>query len=64
MLYNSWFSWIEIINCIGKMTSKFLKKINSVEWLLTDGAMGTNLFDMGLMSGDAPELWNEKYPKK
>ena len=48
----------------GKMTSKFVEKINSVEWLLTDGATGTNLFDMGLLSGDAPELWNEKYPKK
>ena len=48
----------------GKMTSKFVQKVNSVEWLLADGATGTNLFDMGLMSGDAPELWNEKYPKK
>jgi len=27
-------------------------------WLLADGATGTNLFDMGLQSGDAPELWN------
>ena len=44
------------------MTSKFEQKINTVEWLLTDGATGTNLFDMGLMFGDAPELWNEKYP--
>ena len=33
------------------MTSKFEQKINAVEWLLTDGATGTNLFDMGLMSG-------------
>ena len=46
------------------MNSKFEQKINSCEWLLTDGATGTNLFDMGLMSGDAPELWNEKYPEK
>ena len=46
------------------MTSKFEQKINTVEWLLTDGATGTNLFDMGLMFGDAPELWNEKYPDK
>ncbi len=46
------------------MDSKFEQKINSCEWLLTDGATGTNLFDMGLMSGDAPELWNEKYPEK
>src|SRR5215468_2803560 len=27
-------------------------------YLLADGATGTNLFDMGLLSGDAPELWN------
>jgi len=46
------------------MGSKFEQKINSSEWLLTDGATGTNLFDMGLMSGDAPELWNDKYPEK
>ena len=29
--------------------------------LLADGATGTNLFDMGLTSGDAPELWNETH---
>ena len=46
------------------MDTKFEQKINSCEWLLTDGATGTNLFDMGLMSGDVPELWNEKYPEK
>jgi 5-methyltetrahydrofolate--homocysteine methyltransferase len=46
------------------MSSKFVEKLHSVEWLLTDGATGTNLFDMGLMSGDAPELWNEKFPEK
>ncbi|MEM9576252.1 MAG: betaine--homocysteine S-methyltransferase [Pseudomonadota bacterium] len=32
--------------------------------LLADGATGTNLFNMGLMSGDAPELWNTDEPKK
>ena len=26
--------------------------------LLADGATGTNLFEMGLTSGDSPELWN------
>ena len=31
-------------------------------WLLADGATGTNLFDMGLASGEAPELWNETEP--
>lgn len=32
--------------------------------LLADGATGTNLFDMGLMSGDAPELWNDAHPDR
>ena len=32
--------------------------------LLADGATGTNLFDMGLTSGDAPELWNLEEPEK
>lgn len=32
--------------------------------LLADGATGTNLFDMGLQSGEAPELWNEDAPEK
>lgn len=31
--------------------------------LLADGAMGTNLFAMGL-SSEAPELWNEEAPEK
>jgi methionine synthase I (cobalamin-dependent) len=32
--------------------------------LLADGATGTNLFEMGLVSGDAPELWNTDEPDK
>ena len=34
------------------------------DWLLADGATGTNLFNMGLMSGDAPESWNEDHPDR
>ena len=34
------------------------------DWLLADGATGTILFNMGLQSGDAPELWNETAPDK
>ncbi|WP_179380286.1 betaine--homocysteine S-methyltransferase [Jannaschia marina] len=34
------------------------------DWLLADGATGTTLFNMGLASGDAPELWNETAPDK
>lgn len=33
-------------------------------WLLADGATGTNLFEVGLVSGDAPELWNVDQPDK
>lgn len=33
-------------------------------WLLADGATGTNLFDMGLTSGDLPELWNADHPER
>ncbi|WP_338048887.1 betaine--homocysteine S-methyltransferase [Rhodobaculum claviforme] len=32
------------------------------DWLLADGATGTTLFNMGLGSGDAPELWNVDHP--
>ncbi|MBB97658.1 MAG: methionine synthase I [Rhodobacteraceae bacterium] len=32
--------------------------------LLADGATGTNLFNMGLTAGDAPELWNVDQPAK
>jgi 5-methyltetrahydrofolate--homocysteine methyltransferase len=33
-------------------------------WLMADGATGTNLFNMGLEAGEAPELWNEREPAK
>lgn len=32
--------------------------------LLADGATGTNLFNMGLTSGDSPEFWNDTAPEK
>lgn len=32
--------------------------------LLADGATGTNLFEVGLTSGQAPELWNVEAPEK
>ncbi|NNK77579.1 MAG: betaine--homocysteine S-methyltransferase [Litoreibacter sp.] len=34
------------------------------DWLLADGATGTELFNMGLSSGDAPELWNADHPDR
>ena len=33
-------------------------------FLLADGATGTNLFEMGLISGEAPELWLEAHPDR
>ncbi len=32
--------------------------------LLADGATGTNFFEIGLIAGDAPELWNISDPDK
>ncbi len=32
--------------------------------LLADGATGSNLFGMGLQTGDAPELWNTDHPDR
>lgn len=34
------------------------------DWLLADGATGTTLFNMGLSSGDAPEMWNVEHPDR
>ena len=44
--------------------SSFLKLLDENRPVLIDGATGTNLFDMGLVSGDAPELWNDEYPER
>lgn len=46
------------------MTNALSRLLETRDWLLADGATGTNLFNMGLMSGDAPELWNTDEPEK
>lgn len=46
------------------MTDVFSTLLAEKGVLLADGATGTNLFNMGLMSGDAPELWNTDAPDK
>ena len=33
------------------------------DWLMADGATGTNLFNMGLSSGEPPEFWNIEKPE-
>jgi 5-methyltetrahydrofolate--homocysteine methyltransferase len=34
------------------------------DYLVADGATGTNLFEAGLMTGDSPELWNIDHPDR
>jgi len=46
------------------MSNRFLKLLNERPFLMADGATGTNLFGMGLMTGDSPELWNFEHPER
>ncbi|HGG05913.1 MAG TPA: betaine--homocysteine S-methyltransferase [Aliiroseovarius sp.] len=46
------------------MTDALTKALAENDWLMADGATGTTLFNMGLTSGDAPELWNVDQPDK
>jgi 5-methyltetrahydrofolate--homocysteine methyltransferase len=44
------------------MSNAFQTMLDSYDVILADGATGTNLFNMGLTSGDAPEIWNTEHP--
>ncbi|MEZ5676230.1 5-methyltetrahydrofolate--homocysteine methyltransferase [Thalassovita litoralis] len=46
------------------MTNALSRLLETRDWLMADGATGTNLFNMGLSSGDAPEMWNEEHPDR
>ncbi|SNT10884.1 betaine--homocysteine S-methyltransferase [Tropicimonas sediminicola] len=46
------------------MTDALSRLLASRDWLMADGATGTTLFNMGLQSGDAPELWNADHPDR
>lgn len=46
------------------MSGLLQKLLQTRSWLLADGATGTNLFAMGLETGDAPELWNADHPDR
>ncbi len=46
------------------MTDALTRLLASRDWLMADGATGTNLFNMGLSSGDAPEMWNVEHPDR
>jgi 5-methyltetrahydrofolate--homocysteine methyltransferase len=44
------------------MTDALTKLLATRDWLMADGATGTNLFNMGLSSGEPPEFWNVDQP--
>ena len=46
------------------MTSALARMLETRDWILADGATGTNLFNMGLEAGEAPEFWNESHPDR
>ena len=46
------------------MSTAFQTMLDSYDVILADGATGTNLFNMGLTSGDAPEIWNTEHPDR
>jgi 5-methyltetrahydrofolate--homocysteine methyltransferase len=46
------------------MSNAFQTMLDSYDVILADGATGTNLFNMGLTSGDAPEIWNTEHPDR
>ena len=46
------------------MSGLFEKLLQEKGVLLADGATGSNLFSMGLQTGDSPELWNDIHPDR
>jgi len=46
------------------MENKLQSLLDTKQILLADGATGTNLFAVGLQTGDAPELWNFDHPDR
>ena len=46
------------------MDNIFLRLLDEKQTLLIDGATGTNLFALGLQSGDSPEFWNTDFPER
>ncbi len=46
------------------MTNALSRLLETRDWIMADGATGTNLFAMGLEAGEPPELWNVDYPDR
>lgn len=51
-------------NATNSAPNKLTQAIEKKGLLLADGATGTNLFAMGLQTGDSPELWNVDHPDR
>jgi len=46
------------------MSDLLSRLLDTRDWLMADGATGTTLFNMGLSSGDSPEIWNTDHPDR
>ena len=46
------------------MSDALTRLLSDRDWLLADGATGTNLFNMGLSAGEPPEFWNIDHPDR
>jgi len=46
------------------MSELLQRLLSERDWLLADGATGTNLFARGLETGEAPEMWNLQKPEQ
>jgi 5-methyltetrahydrofolate--homocysteine methyltransferase len=46
----------------AQLNNALSKLLETRDWLMADGATGTNLFNMGLSSGEPPEMWNVEHP--
>src|SRR3546814_5575664 len=47
-----------------RVTDRLTELLAARGHLVADGAMGTNLFALGLATGESPELWNVEHPER
>jgi len=48
----------------ARMNDRLTRLLDERGTLLADGAIGTNLFAVGLETGDSPEFWNIDHPER
>lgn len=46
------------------MPDALTRLLTTRDWLMADGATGTNLFNMGLTAAEPPEMWNLDHPDR